>query len=61
MKTLSSENETGVLGDGRYRVPSQATKGKACTTVVENEAEHRDSPGSRKGTVTCKHIRAVQL
>lgn len=61
MKIPSSENETEVQGDGGYRVPSQATKGKACTTVVESEAEYRNSPGSRKGTVTCKHVRAVQL
>ena len=61
MEILSSESKIEILGDGRYLVPSQTTKGKAYTTVVGSEAEYCDCPGSRKGTVTCKHIRAVQL
>jgi len=61
MEILSSKSKIEILGDGRYRVPSQTTKGKAYTTVVGSEAEYCDCPGSRKGTVTCKHIRAVQL
>ena len=60
MEILSSENEIEILRDGRYRVPSQTTKGKTYTTVVGSEAEYCDCPGSRKGTVTCRHIRVVQ-
>lgn len=61
MEILSSEKAIEILGDGRYRVPSQTTDGKMYTVVVGNEAEYCDCPHSRKGTVTCKHIRAVQL
>ena len=61
MEILSSEKEIEILGDGRYRVPSQTTEEKMYMTVVGDEAEYCDCPHSRKGTVTCKHIRAVQI
>ena len=61
MEIVSSESEIEILGDGRCRVPSRTTKGKAYATVVGSEAEYCDCPGSRKWTVTCKHIRTVQL
>ena len=61
MDIVSNIDKVEILGDGRYRIPSQSVEGKMYTTVVGDEAVHCDCPWCRKGTRICKHIRAARI
>ena len=61
MDVLSNMDGIEFLGENRYGVPSQTVEGKTYTVVVGDGAQHCDCPGSRKGTHTCKHIRAARM
>ena len=61
MDIVSNIDKLEILGDGRYRIPSQSVEGKMYTTVVGDEAVHCDCPWCRKGTRICKHIRAARI
>ena len=58
---LSNMDKIEFLGENRYGIPSQEVEGKMYTVVVGDRAQHCDCPGSRKGTHTCKHIRAARV
>ena len=58
---LFNVDKVEILGDGRYRIPSQSVEGKMYTTVAGDEAEDCDCPWHRKKVQTCKHILSARL
>ena len=58
---VSNVDKVEILGNGRYRIPSQSVEGKMYTTVAGDAAAYCDCPWCRKGERICKHIRAARV
>lgn len=61
MDIVSNVDKVEILGNGKYRIPSQSVDGKMYTTVAGDEAVFCDCPWCRKGTRICKHILAARI